>query len=324
MRAFVTGATGLVGQHLVAALHQAGDNVRVLVRPSSVLPAWPRAVQTCLGDLLQPAGLERHLEDVDVVYHCAARLAVGGPREAYWRVNVGATRALLQAAAASGVRRFVFVSSIAAYGVSGHLVTEEQPLLARDSYGGSKVAAEHLLGLEAPGCLETVVLRPCLIYGPGDRFFVPRVAPVARRLGWLPVPLAAGGAGLLDLVHAADVAVALVLAGRTPAAAGRAYNVTGGDPRPLRQVLDILFRAAGRRLRVVPMPRLPVALLLKALGLLSRGAQPRGRGVLAGHHHCFDIGRARAELGYRPRMRLEEALPAAVREALRMGPLPGS
>ncbi len=114
-------------------------------------------------------------------------------------------------------------------------------------------------------------------------------------------------------------AAALVRAGRTPAAAGRAYNVTGGDPRPLRQVLDILFRAAGRRLRVVPVPRLPVALLLKGLGLLSRGERPRGRGVVAGHHHSFDIGRARAELGYEPRVRLGDALPAAVREALRQG-----
>lgn len=321
MHAFVTGATGLVGQHLVEALHQVGDEVRALVRPSSLVPpAWGPAVQTCLGDLLQPAGLERHLEGVDVVYHCAARLAVGGPRAAYWRLNVDATRALLQAVAASGVQRFVFVSSIAAYGVSGHLVTEEQPLLARDSYGGSKVAAEQLLVREVPRRrLETVVLRPCLVYGPGDRFFVPRVARLARRLGWLPVPLAAGGAGLLDLVHATDVAAALVLAGRSPAAAGRAYNVTGGDPRPLRQVLEILFRAAGRRLRVVPVPRLAVGLLLRGVGLLSRGGRPRGLGVVAGNHHCFDISRAQTELGYRPQARLEEALPAAVRWALGQG-----
>lgn len=323
MRAFVTGATGLVGQHLVEALCQEGDDVWALARPSSVPPTWPSAVQICLGDLLQPAGLARYLEGVDVVYHCAARLAVGGPRQAYWHLNVSATNALWQLAAASGVRRFVFVSSIAAYGVSGHLVTEEQPLLARDSYGGSKVAAEQLLGREAPGSLETVILRPCLIYGSGDRFFVPRVAPLARRLGWLPVPLAAGGVGLLDLVHAADVAAALVLAGRTPAAAGRAYNVTGGDPRPLRQILDLVFRAAGRRLRVVPVHPSVVSLLLRTVGLLSPGGRPRGRGVLAGRHQCYDISRARAELGYQPLVRLVEALPAAVREVLRTGTRPG-
>ncbi|MBI2912135.1 MAG: NAD-dependent epimerase/dehydratase family protein [Chloroflexi bacterium] len=316
----MTGATGLVGQHLVEALQQVGDEVRALVRPSSALPdAWAPGIQTCLGDLLHPDGVGLYLEGVDVVYHCAARLAVGGSRAAYWPLNVDANRALLQAAAARGVRRFVFVSSIAAYGVSGHLVPEEQPLLARDPYGGSKAAAEEIVGREEFGRVERVIVRPCLVYGPGDRFFLPRVAPLARRLGWLPVPLAGGGMGTLDLVHAADVAMALVLAGRCPVAAGRAYNVTGGDPRPLRQILEILFRAAGRRLRVAPVPRGAVALALKGLGLLSRGERPRGRGVLAGNHHCFDISRVQAELGYRPRVRLEEALPAAVRLALAEG-----
>lgn len=320
MRAFVTGATGLVGQHLVEALLKAGEEVRALVRPTSVLPrVWRPEIETCVGDLLEPSDLESFLEGVDVVYHCAARLALGGSRDLFWRVNVEGTRAVLRAALAAGARRLVFVSSIAAYGVSGHLVTEEQPLLARDTYGGSKVAAEQLLTREAQRRLETVVLRPCLVYGPGDRFFVPRVARLVRRVGFLPVPLAAGGVGLIDLVHAADVAAALVLAGRSPAAVGRAYNVTGADPRPLRQVLDLLFRTAGRRLRVVPVPRLPLALLLKGVGLLSWGGGPRGRGVLAGNHHCFDISRARTELGYRPQARLEEALPAAVRWALGQG-----
>lgn len=314
----VTGATGLVGSHLVKALQERGDAVRALVRdPKRARSLLPESspVEFVKGDLLDRDSLQRAAQGVEVVYHCAARVALPyqGDRLLLFRTNVEGTRNALQAAEEAGVRRFVFVSSVAVYGDPKEPgVREDHPKDPKGPYAESKVLAEELVQLTGERGLETVILRPCVIYGPGDRNFLPQIAETLPKY---PFPLVDGGRQPLDLVHARDVAQALVLAGTHPQAVGRTYNVTDGETHTLRELVEEFCRCLGIRPRLLRLPY-PLAILLAALVAgISRRVQPdrdpllspAGVRALARPHH-YDITRIREELGYTPQVPLREGL----------------
>jgi dihydroflavonol-4-reductase len=314
VRAFVTGATGFVGSHLAERLLAAGWAVRGLVRPGreAALPAGVEPVRGTLDDL--PA-LRQGCAGCEVVFHVAAELDGDAPRERVLHVNVGGTENVLRAAEEAGVRRFLFTSSVAVYGESApEAAGEDTPLRPTGVYGESKVLAEDLsFSHHARGLVEVVVLRPCFVYGPRDRRFTRTLVRVLRG-GWFPV--VAGGSAPLDVVHVADVVEAHLLAAVSPQAAGRAYNVTDGARRTIRELLRIASRALGVRVREIPVPAWavgPAAVTLRGLAQLFRvpGAHLLSpgnlRAMLAPHH--FSIARARAELDYAPRYQAETSLP---------------
>jgi nucleoside-diphosphate-sugar epimerase len=315
VRAFVTGVTGFVGGHLAEALLREGWEVRGLVRPGRDPSQVPEGVEPVVGTLDQPEVLRVGCRGCQVVFHVAAELDGMAPREHVLRVNVGGTENVLQAAVEEGVRRVVFTSSVAVYGESAPDGADETtPPRPSRAYGESKVMAEEACWrYHARGLVETVALRPCFIYGPRDRHFTPNAVRVLRG-GWFP--MVGGGLAPLDLVHVEDVVQAHLLAARTPQAAGRAYNVTDGRRRTVRELVELASHALGVRVRKVPVPAwalTPAAMVLRAparavgaagADLLSPGNL---RAMLAPHH--FSIARARAELGYEPRHQAESSLP---------------
>ncbi len=322
MRALVTGATGLVGSHLVRALRERGDAVRALVRDperARSLLSEGGEIELVKGDLLDPVSLERAARGVEVVYHCAARVALPyqGDRLTIFRTNVEGTRNTLRAAEEAGVQRFVFVSSVAVYGdPKDPLVREDHPKNPKGPYAESKVLAEELVEMAGERGLATVILRPCVIYGPGDRNFLPQIAETLTRY---PFPLVQGGQQPLDMVHARDVAQALVLAGTHPRAVGRTYNVTDGETHSLRELVEVFCECLGVRPRLLSLPY-PLAWILAALAAgISRMVQPdkdplispAGVRAMARPHH-YDITRIREELGYSPQVSLEAGLREAV------------
>ena len=317
----VTGATGLVGSHLVKALQERGDAVRALVRDperARSLLHSNNEVELVKGDLLDLDSLGRAAQGVEVVYHCAAQVALPyqGDRLKIFRTNVEGTRNALQAAEEAGIKRFVFVSSVAIYGDPNEpLVREDHPKNPKGPYAESKVLAEELVEMAGERGLETVILRPCVIYGPGDRNFLPQIAETLPKY---PFPLVDGGRQPLDMVHAQDVAQALVLAGTHPKAAGRVYNVTDGETHSLRELVEEFCRCLGIRPRLLLLPY-PLAIVLAALVAgISRMAQPdkdpllspAGVRAMARPHH-YDITRIREELGYTPHVSLREGLRGA-------------
>jgi nucleoside-diphosphate-sugar epimerase len=316
VRAFVTGVTGFVGGHLAEALLREGWEVRGLVRPGRDLSGVPGGVEVLVGTLDQPEVLQAGCRGCQVVFHVAAELDGAAPRERILAVNAAGTENVLRAAADSGVQRVVFTSSVAVYGEAApEGADEDTPRRPSHAYGESKVLAEDAcFRYHARGLVETVVLRPCFIYGPRDRHFTPNAVRVLRG-GWFP--MVAGGQAPLDLVHVEDVVQAHLLAARTAGAAGRAYNVTDGARRTVRDLVRFAARALGVRVREIPVPEwavAPVAVLLRAAARLAGapGAEMLSpgnlRAMLAPHH--FSIARARADLGYQPRYQAEATLPA--------------
>jgi len=321
-RVLVTGATGMVGSAVVRALLKRKRTVRVLARKLERARAlFGESVSIVVGDLGAPATLQQACDGVGEVYHVAAELGFrGGSGAEIYETNVEGTRRLLEAAHAGGVPHLVYTSSVAVYG--DHLVrgiTEETPARASSPYGISKARAERLVREAVGRGMRCLIVRPCVVYGPGDRYFLPQSVSTMR----LPViPLPDGGRHVVDLVHADDVAEAhlLVMEAGQP---GEAYNVTDGGCYQMRELIRWMCEALERSPWCPSIPVwvahgvLPLVRMAGRLARISEMADLRQRDVevFFGDYH-FDIAKI-TTLGYVPRIPASAEFPVALRERAR-------
>ena len=314
----VTGATGLLGSHIVESLIERGERVRALVRPTSDV-AFLRSlgVELTIGDLHDPESLRRAIGGADIVYHCAARVGDWGKWSLYRCEIIDATRNLLDTCRSVGVGRVLYVSSVTVYGHprdTGESITEDAPQGRRlywfwDYYCRSKIAAEA--HVRAAGANVTIV-RPSWIYGPRDRNSLPRLM-AAFRAG--RVRLIGSGENLLNVLYAADVADGAIRAANHPHAGGRAYNLCSEGELTQRQFLDALTEVLGQP----PVRRhVPfwfaysggfISELIGRMIFLKRPPYITRYAVgLVGRLMRFSIALARDELGWQPRIGAHEGL----------------
>jgi len=253
-RALVTGGTGLVGGALVRTLLTRGRAVRVLARdPGRAAGLFGSTVDVASGNLQNLESLRAACRGIGEVYHVAGAVDTHEHGDAeILDTNVEGTRRLLAAAQAAGVSRVVYTSSVSVYGDQLPLgVAENAPLSPAGVYGVSKAQAERLVREAASAGLRAMIVRPCMVYGPGDRYFVPQALRVVR----LPVlPLPDGGRHLVDLVHADDLAAAHLLV-MAAGHAGEAYNVTDGGLYPAGELIRLMAGALHRSPWLPPVPR---------------------------------------------------------------------
>jgi 2-alkyl-3-oxoalkanoate reductase len=315
----------MLGSAVARALAERGDHVTVLQRRASGL-----GLREVRGDIADPALVARACAGQDAVIHLAAKVNVVGRRADYERVNVGGTRAVLHGCRAAGVPRLVHVSSpsVAHAGASlvGATAGPADPGTARGPYARSKAIAERLAlaadtALEAqadPAGLAVVVVRPHLVWGPGDTQLVARIVRRARA-GRLPI--VGTGAALIDSTYLDNAVDALVAAlDRIGVARGRALVVTNGEPRPVAELIGDICVAGGaaRPRRRVPLaPALAVGTLLQTawagtgrLRHADAADPPITRFVVEqlGTAHWFDQRETRALLRWEPRVSLAEGL----------------
>ncbi|WP_268760881.1 NAD-dependent epimerase/dehydratase family protein [Cellulomonas sp. Leaf395] len=313
-RVLVTGASGMLGRAVADRLVADGHEVRTLQRS----PSHVAGAQDVAGSVTDPDVVRAAVRDREAVVHLAAQVTITGPFEQFEAVNVGGTRLLLEHAREAGVGRFVHVSSpsVAHHGRSlvGAGAGPADPHHARDSYARTKAAGELLaLAAHDPDGLRVIVVRPHLVWGPGDAQLIGRIVERARA-GRLPV--LGDGAALIDTTYVDNAVDALVAALHAdPRAYGEPYVVTNGEPRPVVELLAGICAASG-----VPMPRrhVPAALARGAGSLLDAawrtfpmpGEPPLTRFVAEqlSTAHWFDQRRTREALGWTPRVGLDEGL----------------
>lgn len=330
MKVLVTGASGLLGGGIARALASRGDDVTVLQRRPSGLAertdgSGP-AIREVLGDLCDASVVGRAVEGQEAVVHLAAKVNVTGRWEDYLRVNVEGTRTLLNAATERGVARFVHTSSPSVAHAGSSIVGEgagpADPQRARGNYARSKAMSERLAlaadaGAQAHGSgPAVVVIRPHLVWGPGDTQLVARVIRRAKA-GRLPV--IGSGTALVDTTYVDNAVDAFVAAlDRCEAVRGESFVVTNGEPRPVSEIFAAWARAGGAD--TAPR-RIPTRLALLAgtavdgvtavrerLGIANEADPPLTRFLVEQltTAHWFDQRRTREALDWTPRISLDE------------------
>lgn len=317
----VTGATGLLGSHIVEQLRLRNRPVRVIVRRGSDL-SWleTQNVEFVEGDLSDPASLQKACEGVTAVYHAAARVGDWGPWEDFVRITIDGTRNLAEAAAAANVDRFLHISSISAYGHpdgEGLVLDETAPLgynLHKWSYySRAKVEAEKLLwDMHKAGRIKLTVIRPSWLYGPRDRATIFRLANLLRSG---KVKILGDGENKLNVVYAGNVAEGAILAVDNPQAIGQAYNCCNDGVIKQKEWLNLLARELGAPpvTRHVPYKvAYNAAFVLECIGHAFRTKKPpmitRYAVWLMGRRCYFSAEKARRELGWKSTVSYEEGV----------------
>ncbi len=318
----VTGSSGFVGSALVARLLRDGNSVRVLARSAEeaeALRTQHAGAEPHVSSLGDPNAIANAADGVDVLYHCAAENSRSVPYRALSWINVAGTENVLNAARAASVRRLVHVSCADVTLINRDRMNwketrqlEELPL---DAVCRTKQLAEEIALAGGGGVLEVVALRPAWVWGPGDRRTLPALCREAARGR---VALCGSGENLVPTTYIENLVAALLLAATVPGISGCAFHVVDGDTLDAREFLGQLCAALGLR---APARSL-YALSYLAAWVRERTGLPghcRADVVRRGRSSLFDAVAATRELGYTPKITVEEGMRAVAAWAAQVG-----
>jgi nucleoside-diphosphate-sugar epimerase len=313
MKILVTGGTGFTGTALVRRLLLAGHSLVALDYKEGLACEALRSegAQVVIGSVTDPAAVERSMKGVEFVFHLAAAFReLNVPNSFYDEVNVEGTRIVVHAARQEGVRKFVYCSTCGVHGNVQHPpANEDAPIRPADYYQRTKYEAEPLVRREA-GDMEVVILRPAAIYGPGDpeRFFM-----IFKRVARGTFPMFGSGRTLYHPLYIDNLVDAFLGCMPPGVGSGREYLIADERYYAIEDIVRAVARALDVPVRIPHYPVLPVV----AVGhIVEKVCRPFGitppifprRVDWFRQNRAFDISRAKRELGYKPRVELDEGL----------------
>ncbi len=314
MTTLVTGATGFLGSALVTELVKRKQQVRILARDEKKAHAqFGNAVTLIPGDISDAAQVQRAVDGATHIYHLVGRLYhPSTPAELYYLTHVKGTRVLLNACKGqSQLQRIVHCSTTGVHGVTGKMpAAEDAPFAPTNPYEATKLEAE-LLALQAheEQGLPVSVVRPGLVYGPGDLHLLGFFSSIQKGL----FRVIGGGEALLHPIYIDDMTDAFLLCAVRAEAVERSYTIAGDHPVTIRELATAIARSLGKEL-----PRSSIPLWLANLasdifavtpGLKGEKAPlTRSRVKFLTNSRIYDISRAKTELGYTPKVKLEEGM----------------
>lgn len=313
MKAFITGASGFIGNTLLDKCVQRHWEVRILkhIRSPRILTATGHEYEVIEGDITDFRSLGGLFGGVDLLFHCAA--ALGGsvlPEKEFFRINADGTRNILQAAKDAGVPKIVHFSSAGVLGSvrQGDVAHEGYALNPQNSYDRSKLEGETIALNFADEGMDIVIVRPGWAYGPGDRRTFKLVKAIAKKR----FILVTKGETLQTPVHIEDLAEGAFLCaekGQT----GQIYHLAGSEVLTVKEIVMSIASATGSKIPPISLPLTPLKLAASALersfALLKKEA-PLTPGKLSFfiHPKPLAIQKARQELGYAPKINFTEGI----------------
>ncbi|MBX3137178.1 NAD-dependent epimerase/dehydratase family protein [Candidatus Obscuribacterales bacterium] len=308
----VTGATGLVGGHLVQ--HLADNNYEVIAigRSKEKLSHFQSPnIEIRIADIEDQEAVSRAISGADVVVHSAATVDPYGSRESIFATNVGGTKKILEAAKAQNVKHFLYVSSLSVITGQGDLynVDESEPLKpCGESYADSKVEAERTVMAESENPqskMKVTSLRPGFIYGPGERAWMPRLI---NSIATGKAMLIDGGKKETNVIYVENLSRAITSAILNEKAYGQVYNLTDGQKISKKELFDAIADGLGlpRVKKVVPgvAAKLFCEVVSSVAPMMGVDTQKklarfsRAAFRLAGVNQGFSIAKAERELNY--------------------------
>ncbi|MEZ5898128.1 MAG: NAD-dependent epimerase/dehydratase family protein [Hyphomicrobiaceae bacterium] len=317
-KVLVTGGTGLVGKQLLNAYRARGiEAVGVARRPDE-------ALGVVAGDVSNPSPWAHHLDGCDIVFHAAAVVSLVEKREVAWTVNVKGTQLLLDEAAKRGVKRFEYVSSVAAMGFeSDDGADETWPLMPNgNTYTDSKIAAEHaVLAAHASGKINVTIIRPADVYGVESAWIREPLNMMRARQFMLPNE----GNGHFSPIHVNDLVDGMMLSAESPRGAGQIFILADGGVTT-REFFSYHWRWLGREGSPPALPARALKALATAGGGLARaiGAKTEmGPGAIAilCRPGGYSSKKAETMLGFAPKIALADGMAEVEAELRRRGEL---
>lgn len=312
MKILVTGANGFIGSFLCPALIEDCHEVVGLAMPGEDTSANEAlGVNTILGDLTEPSTIEGACEGIDIVYHLAGRVTDWGPRTAFYSSILDATRNLLDEARGK-VGRFVYISSVCAFGMGKHLThkREDDPVYRSGiPYADAKWDAEELCReRDGKDGLSATIIRPTNVTGSGSVW----VRDVVDRFVSSKVPVIDGGRHSASLIYVRNLVDGLVAAGTMDAAAGQTYQFRDDYEVTWKRYLDDLGAMVGKKTSV----SIPFSVAWPAALVMEKVSSPFGVRPMMTRHTLGIMGRdldidnskAKEELGWSTRVTYDEAM----------------
>ena len=296
IKALVTGGAGYFGELLTRRLIERGDAVRIFDLNAPTDSA--SGVEFMQGDIRDFDALLATCQGVDVVFHNAAQVAMAKNKDLFWSVNRDGTKNVLEAAARQAVRKIIYTSSSAVYGVpQSNPVTEEMPPIPVEEYGRAKLSGEALCREYSRKALDVSIVRPCTIMGPG------RLGIFQILFEWIfqgkNIPVFDGGKNIYQFVHGDDFAQLCIRASAAPGA--DVFNCGTDRFETMRELLEYLCRHAGTGSKVKSLPMRPIMAAMKVASALSISPLVDYHASMYGRSIYFDITKARERLGFAPR-----------------------
>lgn len=314
MTTLVTGATGFLGTALVTELVKRNQSVRVLVRDEQKARAqFGEAVTIVTGDITDTAQVQRAVDGVTTIYHLAGRLYHPSvPAELYRQTHVEGTRILLNACQGQRrLQRIVHCSTTGVHGVTGKTpAAEDAPFAPTNPYEASKLEGELLaLSVYKEHGLPISVIRPGLVYGPGDLHLLGFFSSIKKGL----FRVIDGGNALLHPVYIDDMVSAFLLCAEHHRAIGRSYNIAGERPVTIRELATAIAHSLDKQMPKGSIP-LWLANLASDIFAITPGMKgesaplTRSRVRFLTNSRVYDIYRVRTELGFVPQIDLEDGM----------------
>ena len=314
MKVLMTGATGLLGGHLLQALQQRGEQIRALVLPSE--PAEKlvaQGVEVIRGDVTDASTLAPAVKDRELIIHLAGMMGVERPLADYRLVNVTGSENLYRAAQQGGVRRFVHTSSHTVYGLGyGRFLTEKDALRPDpDPYSITKAEGDRLIRrLMLNSGMETVILRPGTFFGPGDRLHFGRIA---QRIKNGKGVIIGRGDNALPFCYVTDVVQGFLLAAYHEKAPGNVYNISNDNPFTQQELFNAVADDVGGQRPTRHLPYVPLyygSIIAERVAHLThtRPMVTRLGVMMFGTDNKHSIEKARSELGYEPKIDIREGI----------------